>query len=200
MGNCRLQSRVQHKNEEKEKEWWRVESVVIQDLDRMNYKKILCLFPLLILINQAPAATLIGRVVGVADGDTITVLDAASHQHKIRLSGIDAPEKKQPFGQSAKVSLSGLVFSKMVQVETHKIDLYGRSVGRVFVGGRDANLEQLRRGLAWHYKMYEREQPAAERAAYGRAEEEARLSKVGLWSDAHPVAPWEFRHASKKKH
>ena len=143
------------------------------------------------------AATIEGKVVGVADGDTITVLDATNTQHKIRLSGIDAPEKKQPFGNHSKESLSELVFAKTVTVETDKLDKYKRNVGKVQVNGVDANLEQVKRGMAWHYKAYEREQPAVDRKAYSDAENEANAARRGLWSDADPVPPWVFRHSEK---
>lgn len=143
------------------------------------------------------AATIDGRVVGVADGDTVTVLDAEKVQHKIRLSGIDAPEKKQPFGQRSKESLSDLVFSKSVTVETDKRDKYGRNVGKVLVDGIDANLEQVKRGLAWHYKQYQREQSPTDQQSYAAAEIEARAAKLGLWRDPEKVPPWEFRHKKK---
>jgi endonuclease YncB( thermonuclease family) len=93
----------------------------------------LCLTLLLAL--QANATTIEGRVVAVADGDTVTVLDSANTQHKIRLSGIDAPEKKQPYGQRSKQSLSDLVFDRQVTIETDKVDKYRREVGKVLVGG-----------------------------------------------------------------
>ena len=93
------------------------------------------------------AITIDGHVVGVADGDTITVLDGANRQHKIRLAGIDAPEKSQPFGHCSKESLSDLVFSKTVTVEIEKVDRYGRQVGKVLVDGADANLAQVQWGL-----------------------------------------------------
>lgn len=96
----------------------------------------------------AHAEVIVGRVVGVADGDTVTVLDANKQQHKIRLAGIDAPEKRQPFGQRSKESLSALVFARQVTVETDKKDRYGREVGKVRVDGVDANLERLKRGFA----------------------------------------------------
>ena len=104
-----------------------------------------------------------GNVVGIADGDTITVLDADKVQHKIRLTGIDAPEKKQPFGNRSKQSLSDMVFNKTVTVETGKRDRYGRELGKVLADGKDVNLERVRAGLAWHYKAYERTQSAADR-------------------------------------
>ena len=140
------------------------------------------------------AATIEGRVVGVADGDTITVLDANKVQHKIRLGGIDAPEKAQPYGQTSKQGLSDLVFGKTVMVDTDKMDRYGREVGKVLVDGVDTNLEQVRRGLAWHYKAYQREQPPEDRLAYAAAEKEAAAARLGLWQDALPMAPWEWRH------
>ena len=146
---------------------------------------------------NAFATTIVGRVVGVADGDTVTVLDADKTQHKIRLSGIDAPEKKQPFGQRSKESLSELVFSKTVTVVTDKRDRYGREVGKVLIEGVDANLVQVQRGYAWHYKAYQREQPVIDRTVYADAENEARVAKRGLWADVEPVPPWVFRHKGK---
>jgi endonuclease YncB( thermonuclease family) len=148
---------------------------------------------LLLVALTCNAATIEGRVVGVADGDTITVLDSTNTQHKIRLSGIDAPEKSQPFGNLSKESLSGLVFDKTVTVETDKRDKYKRNVGKVLVDGADANLEQIKRGMAWHYKKYAREQPAADRKAYSDAEDAAKAVRRGLWADTEHVPPWEFR-------
>ncbi|UUZ67376.1 thermonuclease family protein [Polaromonas sp. P2-4] len=152
---------------------------------------------LLALTVTVNAEIITGRVVGVADGDTVTVLDADKVQHKIRLSGIDAPEKKQDFGNSSKESLSDLVFSKAVTVETDKKDRYGREVGKVLVNGVDVNLEQVQRGFAWHYKAYEREQSANDRKLYDFAESEAKTARRGLWRDVHPVPPWEYRKAKR---
>lgn len=149
---------------------------------------------LLLAALTGNGATIEGKVVGVADGDTITVLDSTNTQHKIRLSGIDAPEKGQPFGNRSKQSLSDLVFAKTVAVDTDKRDKYKRNVGKVMVDGFDANLEQIRRGMAWHYKAYEREQSALDRRAYSDAEIEAKAARRGLWVDSEPVPPWDFRH------
>ena len=154
-------------------------------------------FLALCLILQVQAETLLGKVVNVADGDTITVLDADKVQHKIRLAGIDAPEKKQAFGQRSKQNLSDLVFDKTVTVETYKRDKYKREVGKVLLEGVDANLVQVQRGMAWHYKAYEREQPVIDRKVYADAETEARTARRGLWADAEPVPPWDFRHKGK---
>ena len=152
---------------------------------------------MLVACSIAQGGTISGRVVGVSDGDTITVLDTSKVQHKIRLAGIDAPEKAQPFGQVSKEHLSGLVFGKQVTVETDKTDKYGRNVGKVLVNGTDANLAQIKAGLAWHYKEYAKEQPAADRASYASAETQARASVQGLWRDPRPMAPWDWRHGGK---
>lgn len=141
----------------------------------------------------ASAETITGRVVGVSDGDTLTVLDANDQQFKIRLSGIDAPEKGQPFGNRAKESLSELVFSKQVAVQSSKEDRYRRKVGKVLHEGTDVNLEQVKRGMAWHYTAYAKEQAPADREAYANAEAEAKAQRRGLWRENTPSAPWEFR-------
>lgn len=124
--------------------------------------------------HAAWAQGLAGRVVGVTDGDTITVLDSSNRQHKIRLAGIDAPERGQAFGQRSTQLLSELVFSKQVIIETEKLDRYGRIVGRVLSGERDVNLALVAAGLAWHYKQYQHEQSASDRLLYAAAEQEAR--------------------------
>ncbi len=154
---------------------------------------------LLTLALAANAETITGRVVGVADGDTITVLDGDKVQHKIRLAGIDAPEKKQPFGNRSKESLSELAFDKTVAVETTKRDKYGRQIGKVLVNGRDVNLVQVERGMAWFYRQYQREQSPNDQRLYEAAEDAARANKRGLWRDAAPVPPWEFRQKQKEK-
>lgn len=137
--------------------------------------------------------TVDGQVVGVTDGDTITVLDGQRTQHKVRLAGIDAPEKVQAFGQRSKEHLSSLVFGRQVKVETEKQDRYGRTVGKVLVDGRDANLAMVVAGLAWHYKRYEGEQSATDRLLYAAAEQEAREARRGLWHDQVVTAPWDHR-------
>ena len=113
---------------------------------------------LLLLALQVHAETLTGKVIHVQDGDSITVLDETHTQHKIRLSGIDAPERRQAFGNVSKESLAEQVAGQSVAVEWDKVDRYGRKVGKVLLAGMDSNLVQIKRGLAWHYKQYEREQ------------------------------------------
>lgn len=135
-----------------------------------------------------------GRVVAIADGDTLTVLDGQNQQHKIRLNGIDAPESGQDFGQASKRNLSELVFGKDVAVIWSKVDKYQRLVGTVLIGSTNANLEQLKAGLAWFYRQYAGDVAEIERAQYEAAESEARAEKRGLWQQSKPVPPWEFRH------
>lgn len=139
------------------------------------------------------ADVLRGRVIGVSDGDTITVLDETKQRHVIRLMGIDAPEKAQAFGQKAKQSLSELVFDRDVSVTWFKRDRYGRTVGQVYVDDTDVCLEQIKRGLAWHYKEYEREQSEEDRSRYAEAEKEAMMNRVGLWHDEIQISPSTFR-------
>ena len=163
----------------------------------MKLKFYFCI-SLFLAATSLQAATLSGRVVGVADGDTITILDSSNTQYKIRLAGIDAPEKKQPFGNVAKKSLSDMVYGKQVSVDYNKQDRYGRTVGKVIVDGVDANLEQVKRGLAWFYKKYQNEQPLEDRLDYLHAQEAAEQSKVGLWTEPNPTPPWDFRKSKKQ--
>lgn len=149
--------------------------------------------------SGAEADVLGGKVVAVTDGDTITVLDAGEVQHVVRLSGIDAPEKKMPFGQRSKQSLSDLVYGRWVEVEGEKNDRYGRLVGKVLVNGRDANLAQIQAGMAWHYKEYQREQTLPDRRMYAEAESKAAMAKRGLWADHNPVPPWDWRKERRRK-
>jgi len=143
---------------------------------------------------HATAATLEGRVVGVSDGDTVTVLTAEHRQFRIRLSGIDAPEKKQAFGTHSKETLARQVFGQEVVIEWTKTDRYGRILGKIEVGGVDANLEQLRSGSAWVYTQYLRELAPADRVLYLEAERRAQSEHRGLWRDSDPEPPWQWRH------
>lgn len=138
-------------------------------------------------------------MIGVADGDTVTILDSSNTQFRIRLMGIDAPEKKQAFGNRSKQSLSDLVFNKKVTVEYSKKDKYGRTVGKILIDGLDANLEQVKSGMAWHYKQYQSEQAVADRRPYAMAEEQARALKMGLWLDAEHIPPWDWRKREKSR-
>ena len=152
------------------------------------------------------AETLTSTVVGVTDGDTIIVRAAKREQHKIRLGGSDAPEKAQPFWQRSKENLSRLVFDRDVRVEWEKRDKYKRIVGTVWVQPvscptcpktLDAGLAQLTVVLAWWYRKYAKEQSPEAAGRYEFAEQEARAKRAGLWVDADPVPPWDWRRGER---
>ena len=155
-------------------------------------RKLLLIF-ILFLSNIVNAKTIEGLVVGVADGDTITVMDQQKNTYKIRLQGIDAPEKKQAFGEKSKQSLHDLVHGKQVRIEYDKEDKYGRIVGKITLDDLDICLQQLVLGMAWHYKKYQNEQSVADRVVYNDAELKSKSLKLGLWADETPTPPWEFR-------
>jgi endonuclease YncB( thermonuclease family) len=146
----------------------------------------------------AVAETFVGRVVGIADGDTLTILDATNQQHKVRLSGIDAPEKAQPFGNVSKQNLARLAFGRGAVADCPKRDRYGRQVCLVRVDGVDVGLAQVEAGLAWWYRKYAKEQSAQDRATYAAVEQDAQEAKRGLWRDKDPVPPWEWRHRGRQ--
>ena len=159
--------------------------------------KFLTAAALLLCSGLIQAATLQGKVVSVADGDTVTVLDAQKTQHKIRLQGIDAPEKAQAFGNKSKQSLHEMVHGKQVTVEYQKKDKYGRVVGKVMLNNTDVCLEQVTRGMAWHYKAYASEQSKEEQESYAQAETKAQAQSMGLWKEKTPTPPWVFRKQAK---
>jgi len=150
---------------------------------------------LLLVLSFSVWADFTGKVVKIADGDTITVLDHYKVQHRIRLTGIDAPERKQAFGSRSRQSLAKLVFSKTVTVKTNKRDRYGRVLGKVLINGIDVNKEQVRRGMAWH--GYIRDQTSADRITYADIEKNARKERRGLWVDPNPLPPWKWRRLRK---
>ena len=134
------------------------------------------------------AQTITGKVVGVADGDTITVLEGTT-QYKIRLYGIDTPESSQDFGNSAKQFISDLVFGKQVKVVWKDIDQYDRIVGMVFVGNTSVNQEIIKAGMAWVYDYYCKDSVCPE---WKLIENQAQEARIGLWSHPDPIAPWDY--------
>lgn len=136
--------------------------------------------------------TLLCLIVGVTDGDTVTAR-CGDKAVKVRLAGIDAPEESQPFGQASRQALARLVFGKEVVAECGKTDRYNRSICKLVVAGVDANLAQIRAGMAWHYKQYEREQSVLDRSLYDQAERTAKAARSGLWFDPEAVPPWTWR-------
>jgi endonuclease YncB( thermonuclease family) len=151
------------------------------------------------IVDSSGRQELPGRVVTIVDGDTITILDSANTQHRIRLQGIDAPESHQAFGEQSRLSLSEMISGKDVRVSYQKIDQYGRLVGKILLDGKDINLEQVKAGMAWHYKFYEDEQTPEDREAYAKAEAEARAARRGLWQDSNPIEPYQFRKEEKRE-
>ncbi len=153
------------------------------------------LFPLFLFTPFVESATFpfTGKVVAVLDGDTIEVLHHGKAE-RIRLNGVDSPEKKQPFGQKAKRLTSSIAFGKTVVVVPTQKDRYKRTVGDVFLpNGVNLSYELVRAGLAWWYRKY------SDDVVLGVLELEAQLARRGLWSDPHPVPPWEYRRPSKPR-
>ena len=141
---------------------------------------------------KAPVA-FAGKVVGVHDGDTFTILHEGKAK-KVRVNGIDCPEMGQPFGKNAKQHASGLIFGRVVTVRVFGRDRYGRTIGdAVLPDGGTLSSEMVRAGLAWQYRQYSKDKGLA------ALEAEARMSGRGLWADARPMAPWDWRKASRGK-
>jgi endonuclease YncB( thermonuclease family) len=153
----------------------------------MNHRIIL--LALFACLSQSiQAAQFAGKIIAIHDGDTATLLTPAKVQMKLRLDQIDAPELAQPFGQVSKQSLAQLIFGKQVIVTVTKKDLYGRYIATIYLANQNINLIQVRRGLAWAYRQYVREQ------IYITTETYAKTHRLGLWIQPNPVAPWIYRH------
>ena len=162
---------------------------------------------LLFLYSPVLADTIQGKVIKIADGDTVTIVDESGKKHRVRLAGMDAPEKDQAYGDVSTQGLVELVSGKTVTIKYEKRDLYKRIVGKILVDPPgevfcmaldcvkkiDAGLEQIKFGLAWHYKFYQMEQSEEDRRLYSEAELEARIKQLGLWKNEKPMAPWEWR-------
>jgi micrococcal nuclease len=138
-----------------------------------------------------PFSAIAAQVIGISDGDTLTLL-VDRRPLKIRLANIDALEKKQPFGQRSKQSLSDLCWGKNATYQAQTIDKYGRTVAVVTCGGVEANRAQVERGMAWVYAKYNADLSLPKVMATAKA------SGKGLWADKAPVPPWEFRHPAKE--
>jgi endonuclease YncB( thermonuclease family) len=137
------------------------------------------------------------RIVGITDGDTVKALTPGNQLLRVRLSWIDAPEKSQAFGQRSKQHLSDLVFGRQVELHTHGLDRYGRTLAVIFVNGIDANLNQVRSGLAWCYTRYLSEASSDIQASYRQAEAKGKGERRGLWSDPDPIEPSLYRRTNK---
>ena len=140
-----------------------------------------------------------GKVVSVVDGDTAKVVRSDTHkQVKIRFAGIDSPEKKMPYGQAAKRYVASLIAGKIVKIEPLTTDRYGRTVGYIWLDGKEINLDIVKAGYAWVYRKYI-PKPKSRGERYLEAEASARRRRAGLWQDSNPTPPWEWRKAKRMK-
>ena len=131
-------------------------------------------------------------VIGIADGDTITCLDNKKVSHKIRLAEIDAPEKKQDYGNKSTQNLKKMIYRQNVTVKYKNQDRYGRTIGYVFKKSKDINHQQIKDGMAWFYTKY------GKNNAYKNSEKSARLNKIGLWEHSSYIEPWNYRRGKRK--
>lgn len=155
------------------------------------YGFLFCLFVCCHLKDSATTVSEVieGKVVGITDGDTFTLLSPGKKRIKVRLYGIDCPEKGQDFASVAKERLSELIFGKPVQIAFKSYDRWGRTVGTVVCDGKNVNEILLAEGLAWHFTRYD------DNAEWSVIERNAREKKLGLWSLVNPVPPWKWRRS-----
>lgn len=130
-------------------------------------------------------------VIRILDGDTVEIMGKGRKPYKVRLSGIDAPEKRQPYGKKSKQALAKLVFKKIVRVDGSKHDRYGRTIARLYVDGQDINAAMIEQGAAWVYRRYAR---GSAFASFYKAEAIAKAEKRGLWALNNTIPPWEWRN------
>lgn len=140
-----------------------------------------------------------GRAGRVFDGDSLVVVTDAGRRVEVRIEGIDAPERGQPFSRRSRSELMRLLRGQALRIEPRKRDRYGRTVAVIRVGERDAGEEMIARGYAWHYRAYADEQHPPRSRAYARAEELARSARRGIWRDDDPVAPWQWRRERRER-
>lgn len=156
-------------------------------------KKFIISFSLIVLSALCYAQRFTVKVVGISDGDTFTAINDDNLQLKIRIYGIDAPEKRQAFGNKSKEFLSSLIFGKHISIDVQSKDRYGRYIAKVYSpDGKDVSLLMIHEGMAWHFTKYDNNK------VYADAEILARKAKRGLWSDPQPIAPWDFRPPKKQ--
>jgi endonuclease YncB( thermonuclease family) len=167
---------------------------------RQSISALVFLFAFTAFAGLDHADILQGKVITIADGDTITVLETMNRKDVIRLAGIDAPEHGQAFGNQSTANLSRLVSGKSVTLDCNGQETYGRLVYKVLLfNGEDVDLDQIKAGLAWHYEQYAFSQSEEDQAKYGAAEDSARAAHLGLWADTNPVQPQDFRHGTRSR-
>jgi len=193
--NGRGSSQSKSFTSDKVRKWVAIAAAVEARRARRVSILVLSFWLVFVAFNDGRAASLTGKVVAIADGDALTLVDASNVKHRIRLAGINAPEKSQPYGSESIDHLAALTLRKQVTVEWHKRDRYGRLLGRVFLKGQEVNLMQVAAGLAWHYKACPSDQSKDDRLLYAEAEKSATDLRAGLWKDPWPTPPWNSRKA-----
>ena len=159
---------------------------------------------LFVLTINPIRADFTAKVQRVVDGDTVHVEDATGKKFKVRLTGIDAPEKNQPYGLASTYKLTEMLINKWVLLKSkpdngnlYSIDRYNRVLAKVILDGRDINLAQVSNGYAWHFKRYQKQQSSLDRETYNEAELNAKKNELGLWREKKPIAPWKWRKIKK---
>jgi endonuclease YncB( thermonuclease family) len=159
------------------------------------------LFALYVTFVRADFTAKVQRVV---DGDTVHVEDEAGKKFKVRLTGIDAPEKNQPYGLASTYHLRELILNKIVLLKSlpkkgkpYSVDRYKRVLAKIVLDERDINLSQVLSGYAWHFKRYQKQQSPKDRESYSQAELHAKKNNLGLWGEKKPIAPWKWRKMKK---
>ena len=148
---------------------------------------LLIILVLLVSFHNPPLVTITGKVVKVVDGDTFDVLDSSFKTIRIRMNGIDAPEKKQAFGEASRKQLASLCAGKVVRIIKYSTDRNKRWIADSYVDGISLSHRMIQDGMAWHFVKYSSDTTLA------RLEQQARAKKIGLWSDPHAIAPWYYR-------
>ena len=153
-----------------------------------------------ILTIYSVRADFTAKVQRVVDGDTVHVVNKAGKKFKVRLTGIDAPEKNQPYGLASTYKLTEMLINKWYLLKSkpnngniYSIDRYNRVLAKIIYDGKDINLFQVSSGYAWHFKRYQKQQSPLNRELYSEAELNAQKNKLGLWGEKNPVAPWKWR-------
>lgn len=148
------------------------------------------------LLCSAPASaeTIIGRVINIADGDTLILVDTQQQQHKISLAGIDAPELNQAFGQQALSSLSAIALNQPATAHCKPLERFPHLICTLSIGGRDIGLTQIQSGMAWWYRQNAAALSVQTQSDYRQAEFDAKIHRRGLWNNQNPTPPWDWRH------
>ncbi|MBT6251079.1 MAG: thermonuclease family protein [Nitrosomonadales bacterium] len=156
------------------------------------------------LYTNPVRADFTAKVQRVVDGDTVYVVDKSGNEFKVRLAGIDAPEKNQSYGLASGHHLSKAIKNRWVFLESkprkeklYSVDRYNRVLAKILLDGQDINLIQISSGYAWHFKRYQKKQSQVDRESYSKAELDAKRNQLGLWKEKKPIAPWKWRKMKK---